>query len=222
MAKLEWDKTGERFVENGVSKGVLYPQSADGTYPKGVAWNGLTAVNESPDGADPNDLYADNIKYGSLRGAETFGYSISAFTFPDEWNACDGSAALADGVYIGQQKRQAFGFCWRTEVSNDTAGETDDGYKIHIAYGSTATPSDKNWETINDSPDAITLSWEITTNPLNVTGYKPLSTIVIDTTKLDDAKKASLTTLETTLFGGEEASANPTLPTPDQIINMFK
>ena len=216
MAKLEWDKTGERFVENGVSKGVLYPQSADGTYPKGVAWNGLTAVNESPDGADPNDLYADNIKYGSLRGAETFGYSISAFTFPDEWNACDGSAALADGVYIGQQKRQAFGFCWRTEVSNDTAGETDDGYKIHIAYGSTATPSDKNWETINDSPDAQEFEWECDTNPVPVTGHKPTATLVIDSRKVDSAK---LTKIENALYGTDDTEAH--LPLPDDIIKIM-
>ena len=198
MAKLEWDKTGERFVENGVSKGVLYPQSADGTYPKGVAWNGLTAVNESPDGADPNDLYADNIKYGSLRGA------------------CDGSAALADGVYIGQQKRQAFGFCWRTEVSNDTAGETDDGYKIHIAYGSTATPSDKNWETINDSPDAQEFEWECDTNPVPVTGHKPTATLVIDSRKVDSAK---LTKIENALYGTDDTEAH--LPLPDDIIKIM-
>ena len=216
MAKLEWDKTGERFVENGVSKGVLYPQSADGSYTKGVAWNGLTAVNESPDGAAPNDLYADNIKYGSLRGAETFGYSISAFTYPDEWNACDGSESLADGIYIGQQKRQAFGFCWRTEVSNDTAGETDDGYKIHIAYGSTATPSDKSWETINDSPDAQEFEWECDTNPVPVTGHKPTATLVIDSRKVDSAK---LTKIENALYGTDDTEAY--LPLPDKIIEIM-
>lgn len=222
MAKITWDDTGKRFYETGVDRGVLYPLKSDGTYDKGVAWNGLTSVSESPEGAEPTDLWADNIKYATLRSAETFGATIEAYTYPDEFMECDGTATLVPGVHLGQQSRKAFGFVYRTKIGNDVSSDIDAGYKLHIIYNATASPSDKSYETINDSPDAITLSWEITTNPVNVTGYKPLSTIVIDTTKLDDAKKASLTTLETTLFGGEDASANPTLPTPDQIIDMFK
>lgn len=222
MAKLVWDATGTRFYEAGVDHGVLYTQKADGTYNNGVAWNGLISVDEAPDGAEPNDLWADNIKYATLRSAETFGATIEAYTYPDEFMECDGTATIVPGVHLGQQSRKAFGFVYRTKIGNDVSSDIDAGYKLHIIYNATASPSDKSYETINDSPDAITLSWEVTTNPVNVTGYKPLSTIVIDTTKLDEKGKTALTTLETTLFGGEGESANPTLPTPDQIINMFK
>lgn len=216
MAALIWDKTGERQFETGVDHGVLYVQKADGTYENGVVWNGLTAVTESPDGAEPNDLYADNIKYASLRSAETFGATIEAYMFPEEFMECDGSAAMADGVYIGQQSRKPFGFCYRTLIGNDTASESDDGYKLHIIYNATASPSDKNYETVNDSPDAITMSWEIDTTPVPVTGKKPTATIVIDSTKCDEQK---LKTLLDTLYG--TATTEPTLPTPDDVIGIF-
>lgn len=216
MAALIWDKTGERQFETGVDHGVLYVQKADGTYENGVVWNGLTAVTESPDGAEPNDLYADNIKYASLRSAETFGATIEAYMFPEEFMECDGSAAMADGVYIGQQSRKPFGFCYRTLIGNDTASDSDDGYKLHIIYNATASPSDKNYETVNDSPDAITMSWEIDTTPVPVTGKKPTATITIDSTKCDAQK---LKTLEDTLYG--TANAEPTLPTPDEVIAIM-
>lgn len=216
MAALIWDKTGERQFETGVDHGVLYVQKADGTYENGVVWNGLTAVTESPDGAEPNDLYADNIKYASLRSAETFGATIEAYMFPEEFMECDGSAAMADGVYIGQQSRKPFGFCYRTLIGNDTASESDDGYKLHIIYNATASPSDKNYETVNDSPDAITMSWEIDTTPVPVTGKKPTATIVIDSTKCNEQK---LKTLLDTLYG--TATTEPTLPTPDDVIGIF-
>lgn len=216
MAALIWDKTGERQFETGVDHGVLYVQKADGTYDNGVVWNGLTAVTESPDGAEPNDLYADNIKYASLRSAETFGATIEAYMFPDEFYECDGSATMADGVYIGQQSRKPFGFCYRTLIGNDTASDSDDGYKLHLIYNATASPSDKNYETVNDSPDAITMSWEIDTTPVPVTGKKPTATITIDSTKCDAQK---LQTLEDTLYG--TVNSEPTLPSPDDVIAIF-
>lgn len=216
MAALEWDKTGERFYETGTRKGVLYPMKADGTYDNGVVWNGLTAVTESPDGAEPNDLYADDIKYASLRSAETFGGTIEAYTYPDEFAICDGTASPVDGLYIGQQARRGFGFCYQTQVGNDTMTDSDDGYKLHIWYNCVASPSEKSYETINDSPDAITFSWEIDTTPVPVTGYKPVATITIDSTKVDAAK---LHALEETLYGS--ASKEPTLPTPDEVITAL-
>ena len=216
MAALIWDKTGERYFETGVDHGVLYPQKADGTYDDGVVWNGLTAVTESPDGAEPNDLYADNIKYASLRSAETFGATIEAYTYPEEFAECDGSAAMSTGVYIGQQTRKPFGFSYRTLVGNDTATDTDDGYKLHIIYNATASPSEKNYETVNDSPDAITMSWEIDTTPVPVTGKKPTATITIDSTKCDATK---LKTLEDILYG--TATKNAYLPQPDTILHIF-
>lgn len=219
MSALVWDATGQRFYETGVSHGVLYPQKSDGTYNSGVAWNGLTGVTESPDGAEPNDIYADNIKYASIRSAETFGGTIEAFTYPDEFAECDGSYTVVPGVYIGQQSRKPFGFCYRTEVGNDTQSEEDDGYKLHIIYNATASPSEKSYETINDSPDAITFSWEITTTPVPVTGKKPTSQITIDTTKLDATGKANLKTLEATLYGGE--NTEPTLPSPDRVMAIM-
>lgn len=216
MAALIWDKTGERYFETGVDHGVLYPQKADGTYDAGVVWNGLTAVTESPDGAEPNDLYADNIKYASLRSAETFGATIEAYTYPEEFSECDGSAAMSTGVYIGQQSRKPFGFSYRTLVGNDTATDSDDGYKLHIIYNATASPSEKNYETVNDSPDAITMSWEIDTTPVPVTGKKPTATITIDSTKCDATK---LKALEDILYG--TATADAYLPQPDTVLHIF-
>lgn len=221
MSALVWDAAGTRFFETGVSKGVLYVQKPDGTYDNGVAWNGLTGVTESPDGAEPNDLYADNIKYATLRSAETFGGTIEAYTYPDEFAQCDGSYTPTAGVYFGQQARKPFGFCYRTEVGSDTLDFNGDGYKLHIIYNATASPSEKSYETVNDSPDAITLSWEITTTPviLAAEGVKPLSTITIDSTKLDATGKTALATLEGLLYGTQ--NSEPTLPTPDAILGMF-
>lgn len=220
MAALVWDKTAERFYETGVDHGVLYVQKANGTYDTGVVWNGLTAVTEKPDGAEPNDLYADNIKYASLRSAETFGATIEAYMYPEEFAQCDGSAAVATGVYIGQQKRKPFGFCYRTLIGNDTATDEDDGYMLHIIYNATASPSEKNHETVNDSPDAITMSWDLDTTPVafeDYPNYKPTATITINSTKCDATK---LKTLEDTLYG--TANAEPTLPSPDDVIDIFK
>lgn len=217
MAKLEWDKTGERFYETGTSKGVLYPQDSKGAYPKGVVWNGLTAVTESPSGAEATDLYADDIKYASLRSAETFGGTIEAYMYPDEFAACDGSAEVAEGVMVGQQSRNSFGLCYRTAIGNDTSTEEDDGYKLHIVYGATASPSEKAYTTINDSPEAITFSWEITTTPVSVTGYKPTATIIINSLKADSEK---LAVLEAVLYGTDTEEAR--LPLPDEIVEIFK
>lgn len=227
MAKIVWDATGERFYETGVSKGVLYVQKKDGTYENGVAWNGLTSVSENPDGAEPNDLYADNIKYATLISAETFGATIEAYTFPEEFAICDGSYTPtgATGVYIGQQPRRPFGFCYRTEIGNDASTGADAGYKLHIIYNATASPSDKGYETINDSPDAITLSWEVTTTPVDtgIEGVKPTATIVIDSTKLDSNIADNLAVLEGILYGTDGNNATePTLPTPAQVINVIK
>ena len=219
MSKLEWDKTGERFLEYGTQKGVLYPQNADGTYGTGVVWNGLTSVSESPEGAEPNDLYADDMKYASLRSAETFGGTIEAYMYPEEFGECDGTASPVAGVYIGQQKRKPFGFSYVSQVGNDTASEGDDGYKLHLWYNCTASPSEKSYETVNDSPDAITFSWEISTTPVPVKGYKPVSTITIDTTKLDAAGKTALTTLEGMLYGGDNTDA--TLPSPAAVLTTM-
>ena len=216
MAELVWDKIGEKIYELGVDHGVLYPQDSTGAYPKGVVWNGLTAVNESPGGAEANDMYADNIKYGSIRSAETFGGTIEAYTYPDEFAECDGSVSVGTGVTIGQQSRKAFGFCYRTNIGNDTSSEEDDGYKLHLVYNATASPSSKDYATINDSPEAITFSWEFDTTPVAVTGHKPTAVIVIDSTKADPGK---LQTLETTLYGDESTEAK--LPLPDEVIAIF-
>ena len=213
MAKIKWDKTGERLYETGVKNGVLYVQEG-GAYPKGVAWNGLTAVTESPSGAEATPLYADDIKYLNLLSAEEFGATIEAYTYPDEFAACDGSAALADGVMIGQQARKTFGLCYKTTIGNDTNGN-DYGYKLHIIYGALAAPSEKAYATINDSPEAITFSWEVTTTPVNVTGAKPTAYITIDSTKADPAKLAAL---EDILYGKDGEPGNePRLPLPDEI-----
>ena len=217
MAALTWDNAGTRLYETGVNHGVLYPQNPDGTYASGVAWNGLTGVTESPDGAEPNDLWADNIKYATLRSAETFGATIEAYTYPEEFMACDGSVAAKPGVYYGQQGRTPFGFCYRTEIGSDTmAADTDAGYKLHIVYNATASPSERSYETINDSPDAITFSWEVTTTAVPVNGYKPISTITIDSTKADATK---LDNLEAILYGGK--NTDPTLPDPATVLSTF-
>lgn len=223
MSKIVWDAVGSRFYETGVSHGVLYVQKADGTYDTGVAWNGLTGVTESPDGAEATDLWADNIKYASLRSAETFGGTIEAYTYPDEFGVCDGSWSPVGGVYVGQQTRNPFGFCYRTEVGSDTISDasSDEGYKLHIVYNATASPSEKAYETINDSPDAITLSWEFTTTPVTIegAGKKPTSLITIDTTKLDTAGKSALASLEAILYG--TGSAEPTLPAPAVVLSTM-
>ena len=217
MAKLVWDKTGDRLYETGVKNGVLYIPTA-GVYSKGVAWNGLTAVTESPSGAEATALYADDIKYLSLMSTEEFGATIEAYTYPDEFAACDGSAELADGVMIGQQKRSTFGLCYKTTIGNDTDGN-DHGYKLHIIYGALAAPSEKAYSTINDSPEAITFSWEITTTPVNVTGAKPTASLVIDSTKADPSKLAAL---EDVLYGKDGEPANePRLPLPDEIKSLM-
>ena len=214
MSKLVWDQTGERYYETGVKNGVLYIPT-EGVYSKGVAWNGLTAVTESPSGAEATALYADDMKYLNLYSAEEFGATIEAYTYPDEFAQCDGSAELTKGVSIGQQTRKTFGLCYRTSIGNDTDGN-DHGYKLHMIYGCMASPSEKAYATINDSPDAITLSWEVTTTPVNVTGFKPTASIIIDSTKADPTK---LTALEDILYGSESEEAR--LPLPDEIKTLM-
>lgn len=215
MSKIVWDATGERLFETGVKYGVLYPIQADGKYSKGVAWNGLTAVTESPSGAEATALYADDIKYLNLMSAEEFGATIEAYTYPDEFAVCDGSAAIATGVLIGQQARPIFGLCYRTTIGNDVDGN-DHGYKLHMIYGAQAAPSEKAYTTINDSPEAITFSWEISTTPVNVTGFKPTASLVIDSTKADAGKLAEL---EAILYGSDDAEAR--LPLPDEIATLM-
>ena len=215
MAILTWDGTGERLYETGDKQGVIYPQSSTGTYPLGIAWNGLTAVTESPSGADVTDLWADDIKYASIRATETFGATIEAYTYPDEFAVCDGTAMPTDGVFIGQQPRKAFGFSFISTVGNDT-DYNDHGYKVHLIYNATASPSEKSYTTINDSPDAITFSWELNTTPVNVEGYKPTSNIVIDSTKADPDALAALLAI---LHGTENADAR--LPLPDEVLDIM-
>lgn len=214
MAKLEWDLTGQKFYETGVDHGVLYVQEG-GAYPKGVAWNGLTAVTESPSGAEPTPLYADNIKYLNLMSTEEFGATIEAYTYPDEFAVCDGSAELVAGVMIGQQKRKTFGMCYRTVLGNDTENNAH-GYKLHIIYGALAAPSEKAYATVNDSPEAITFSWEVSTTPVAVKGHEPTASIVIDSTKVDAEK---LEALEAVLYGSESDEAR--LPLPDEIATLM-
>lgn len=214
MAKLVWDKNGEHFYETGTDKGVLYPM-VDGAYTTGVAWNGLTAVTESPSGAETTALYADNIKYLSLMSAEEYGITIEAYQSPEEFDACDGTASIADGVSIRQQTRQKFGFSWQSKLGNDTLGE-EYGYLIHIMYNGLASPSEKSYATINDSPEAITLSWEVSTTPIEVAGYKPTACVTIDSSKVDSEKLAKL---EAMLYG--DANTEPKLPLPDEIISLF-
>lgn len=221
MPKLEWDQTGAKRYESGVQHGVLYPQDANGAYPLGVAWNGLTSVTESPDGAEPTDLWADNIKYASMRSAETFGGTIEAYTYPDEFAKCDGSAVLqaAPGLKIGQQARSPFGLCYRTEIGDDA--DPNRGYLLHLVYNATCSPSEKAYETINDSPDAITFSWEFDTTPIAITGHselKPTSILTIDSTK---ATSTGLAALEEALFGGTGESAVAYLPLPHQVMTLL-
>lgn len=216
FSPLVWDQTGEKFYETGVKNGVLYVQHTDGTYPKGVAWNGLTAVTESPSGAEKTPLYADDTKYLNLMSAEEFGATIEAYTYPDEFAQCDGSAEIAEGVTIGQQARKTFGMAYKTTLGNDVSNN-DYGYKLHIIYGALASPSEKGYSTINDSPEAITFSWEVTTTPVNVTGKKPTASLVIDSTKANPEKLAAL---EKILFGSAEANAR--LPLPDEIATLMK
>ena len=213
---IEWDAAGKRYYENGTDRGVLYVMNDSGAYGEGVPWNGLTAVTESPDGAEPTDLYADNQKYATLRSAETFGCTIEAYTYPNEFMECDGSAQIAKGVYAGQQERQGFGFSYRTNIGNDTATKADDGYKLHLVYGCTASPSERAYETVNDSPDAITFSWEVTTTPINVAGYKATATLIVDSRTADPEK---LKQLETMLYGSETAAAK--LPLPSEVITLM-
>lgn len=215
MAMLVWDKTGEHFYETGVDRGVLYVQES-GAYPTGVAWNGLISVSESPSGAEANAVYADNIKYLSLMSAEEFGATIEAYTYPDEFMECDGSATLVEGVTIGQQSRKTFGMCYRTKLGNDVDLD-EHGYKIHIIYGATASPSEKGYQTISDSPEAITFSWEVSTVPVNVAGMKPTASLVIDSTKVDSTK---LQQLEKILYGGDDGDG-PRLPLPDEIKTLM-
>ena len=214
MSKLVWDAIGEHYYETGTKMGVLYVQDK-GAYPKGVAWNGLTAVTESPSGAEATPLYADDIKYLNLMSAEEFGGTIEAYTYPVEFAACNGEAELVAGVSIGQQARKAFGFCYRTVIGNDTEGN-DHGYKLHLVYGAQAAASERAYATINDSPEAITFSWEFTTTPVEVTGHKPTSIITIDSTKADAAKLAAL---EAVLYGSESEEAR--LPLPDEVAEMM-
>lgn len=215
MAKLVWDADSKRLYETGVSQGVLYPKSKTGAYPKGVAWNGLTAVTERPSGAEATPLWADNIKYLNLRSAEQFDCTIEAYTYPDEFAACDGSAKIADGVTIGQQDRTPFGFSYKTILGNDAEGQGY-GYKLHLVYGADASPSEKAYQTVNDSPSAITFSWSVSTTPVNVTGFKPTSLIVIDSSTTDADKLAAL---ETILYGDEDV--DPRLPLPDEIATLM-
>lgn len=239
MARLKWDEIGARYVEAGVSKGVLYVMDDNATssspsqYKEGVVWNGLTSISENPEGAEPNDLYADNIKYATLISAETFGATIEAYTYPEEFNACDGNYTPTglSGLYIGQQARKRFGLCYRTEVGSDKVDLADENnYKIHIIYNATATPSDKSYESINDSPDAITFSWEVSTTPINVSlsneTVRPTATLVIDVTKLTDTQKNHLAALESVLYGSDGGNGNSDrhamLPSPEAIIKLMK
>ena len=215
MPRLTWDDLGKRFYETGVKQGVLYPQ-VGGAYPKGVAWNGLTAVTESPSGAEPTPLYADDIKYLELTSNEEFGCTIEAYTYPDEFKACNGEATLAEGVTIGQQTRVPFGFCYKTVLGNDEK-KNDYGYKLHLVYGATASVSERGFQTINDSPEAVTFSWEVTTTPVAVKGFKPTAILTIDSTTIAPEK---LTALEDILYGKDEAEAR--LPLPDEIAELVK
>ena len=220
MAKLVWDETGKRLYETGVKNGVLYPQ-VSGKYPKGVAWNGLTAVTQSPSGAEATPLYADDMKYLNLYSTEEFAATVEAYTYPDEFAECDGSAELTTGVSLGQQPRKSFGMAYKTVIGNDVDANKH-GYKIHIIYGAMAAPSEKAYATINDSPEAITFSWELSTTPVSVAGFEPTAYLEIDSTKVEAEK---LQKLEDVLFGKEgadESDAGPRLPLPDEIKTIIE
>lgn len=217
--KLIWDATGERYFEMGVSKGVLFVMGSAGTYGEGVAWNGLSTVTESPEGAEPNDIWADNIKYATLRSTETFSGTIEAYTYPDEFNACNGEATLVEGATIGQQSRATFGLCYRTEIGSDTASDGTAGYKLHFLYGLTASPSEKAYASINDSPEAIAFSWDVSSTPVTVTSIanaKPTSTVVVDSRTADSTK---LRELEKMVYG--DTATTSKLPTPDEIYTLL-
>lgn len=216
MAKLVWDQAGQKFFETGVSNGVLYVSDGQGGYLNGVAWNGLTSVAENPSGAESNPVYADNIKYLNIISAEEFGATIEAYTYPDEFMECDGSAQVVAGVNIGQQARKSFGISYRTRVGNDVAGDNL-GYKIHVIYNCQAAPSGKTYSTVNESPEAITFSWEVTTTPVPVEGFRPTATIVFDSTKLDAGKMAAV---ENALYGG--ASSEPSLPSIEELLALVQ
>ena len=219
MAALKWSETGSRSYETGVSKGVLYVMDDAGKYGTGVAWDGLINVTDKPEGAESKKIYADNIVYATFRSAEEFKYSIESYAYPPEFSVCDGTKSPVEGVYLGQQERRGFGFCYRTEKGNDTATTSDDGYVLHLIYNSTASPTEKSHDTINDSPDAATFSWECDTTPVNVsqTGYKPTSEITIDSTIVGKEKMAKI---EEKLYG--TATGTATLPTPDEVIELMK
>lgn len=216
MARLIWDEVGQRFFETGVKNGVLYVQDNDGSYKNGVVWNGLTAVTESPSGAEETPLYADDVKYLTLRSAEEFGATVEAYTYPEEFEQCDGSASIASGVTIGQQARRAFGLCYRTSVGNDIQGQNF-SYKLHLIYGCTVAPSEKSYSTINDNPEAITFSWELSTVPVPVEGFSPTASLVIDASKVDEGK---MELLENALFGDESNEAKLLLP--NEIMELLK
>ncbi len=233
MSALVWDQVGEKLYETGTKKGVLYLQNPSGNYSNGVAWNGLTSVSESPDGGDANDIYADDIKYLVLRGVENFGGTIEAYTYPDEFAECDGSVALMNGVTIGQQPRKTFGFSYVSTIGNDTEMDNH-GYKIHLIYGASASPSERTYETINDSPEPINFSWEFSTVPVPVTGHKATSCVIIDSTKFPDSvdsqtgvvtKNAKLKALEDILYGtdasGNNEGTTPRLPLPAEVISTL-
>ena len=217
MSKLQWDLTGERYFELGVSRGVLYPMSSNGAYPLGVAWNGLTAVNKNPSGAEPNDMWADNIKYASIRGAEQFGGTIEAFTYPDEFNECNGKKLLAPGVYAGQQRRAPFGMSFRSEIGNDVDPEV--GFKLHVIYGATVSPSEEAYATINESPEGATLSFEMTTTPVEISkpGFRPTAVLEIDSRTVDPDRMEELLEI---LHGS--TSANARLPLPDELLSLLE
>lgn len=223
MPRLTWDQPGERYYETGVRQGVLYPKNGEnGTYGTGVAWNGLTAINESPSGAEATALYADDIKYLNLMSAEEFGFTIEAYTYPDEFAECDGSALLDTGVIISQQKRIPFGLCYRTAIGNDVEG-SDAGYKLHIVYGCLASPSEKSYATINDSPEAITFSWEVATTPVSIpqTNYKPTAHIIVDSTKADETKLGTLLDILYGKDGTGQTGTDPRLPLPSEVISTL-
>lgn len=226
MSKVKWDQTGQKIYETGVDHGVLYPYGTAATpYSKGVAWNGLTNVTESPSGAEPSPIYADNIKYLNLMSAEEFGATVEAYYYPEEFAECDGSKELAPGVYVGQQARKTFGMSYRTKIGNDVDGE-DHGYKLHLIYGALAAPSEKAYATINDSPEAITFSWELSTTPVEVTGGKPTACLTIDSTKVEASKLASLEEIlygkDGTGEGGQTGAVDPRLPLPDEVAELLK
>lgn len=216
MPKLTWDNIGEKLYETGTSNGVLYPVDETGAYPKGVAWNGLTGVEENPSGGEATKIYADDTIYGVMYSREEYGATIKAYTYPDEFGECDGSAELEEGIAIGQQTRKGFGLAYKTRIGNDVKAE-DYGYKIHLVYGCRVSPSSRSNQTINDSPSALELSWEVTTSPVNVTGHEPTSTLVIDSTKVS---ATALAKIEEVLFGSETGVAH--LPLPDELVALIK